>query len=157
MPLRSALSMLALTLAMAPPSDGSAAVTLLPAQIVAQADAPPGIRSSLRDLGRIDPADIAGVDSKQGTEVAQTLSLFGREDLIAARSSNYRANGCAPLAGAGDAPDRLFIDSSCIKVHRCAGGGKGGPWLMVSAARKVDATPSSTRSATRKGALASCS
>jgi hypothetical protein len=21
----------------------------------------------------------------------------------------------------------LFIDSSCIKVHRCAGGGKGGP------------------------------
>src|SRR3546814_1216894 len=25
------------------------------------------------------------------------------------------------LAGAGDVPDRLFIDSSCIKVHRCAG------------------------------------
>src|SRR3546814_3322094 len=39
------------------------------------------------------------------------------------------------LAGAGDVPDRLFIDSSCIKVHRCAGGAKGGPWLMVSAAR----------------------
>jgi len=31
------------------------------------------------------------------------------------------------LAGAGDAPDGLFIDSSCIKVHRCAGGGKRGP------------------------------
>lgn len=45
------------------------------------------------------------------------------------------------LAGAGNAPDRLFIDSSCIKVHRCAGGAKGGPWLMVSAARKADATP----------------
>ena len=30
------------------------------------------------------------------------------------------------LAGEADAPDRLFIDSSCIKVHRCAGGGKGG-------------------------------
>ncbi|MFN7303217.1 MAG: IS5 family transposase [Phenylobacterium sp.] len=29
------------------------------------------------------------------------------------------------LAGAEDAPDRLFIDSTCIKVHRCAGGGKG--------------------------------
>jgi transposase len=29
------------------------------------------------------------------------------------------------LAGAGDAPDRLFIDSSCIKVHRCAGAQKG--------------------------------
>ena len=34
----------------------------------------------------------------------------------------------AALAGAGEAPDRLFIDSSCIKVHRCAGGGKGGAW-----------------------------
>jgi transposase len=29
------------------------------------------------------------------------------------------------LAGAR-CPDRLFIGSSCIKVHRCAGGGKGG-------------------------------
>jgi transposase len=61
------------------------------------------------------------------------------------------------LAGAADAPDRLFIDSSCIKVHRCAGGGKGGPWLMVSAAPKAGATPSSMPSATRKAALSSCS
>ena len=30
------------------------------------------------------------------------------------------------LAGAEEAPDRLFIDSTCIKVYRCAGGGKGG-------------------------------
>ena len=61
------------------------------------------------------------------------------------------------LAGAGDPPDRLFIDSSCIKVHRCAGGGKGGPWPMVSAARKVAGTPSSTPFATKKAAPASCS
>jgi transposase len=61
------------------------------------------------------------------------------------------------LAGAEDSPDRLFIDSSCIKVHRCAGGAKGGPWLMVSAARKADATPSSTPSATPKAGPASCS
>jgi hypothetical protein len=27
------------------------------------------------------------------------------------------------LAGPEDAPDRLFIDSSCIKVHRCAARG----------------------------------
>ena len=32
------------------------------------------------------------------------------------------------LAGAGDVPDRLFIDSTCIKVHRTAGGAKGGPY-----------------------------
>ncbi len=30
------------------------------------------------------------------------------------------------LAGAEDVPDRLFIDSTCIKVHRTAGGAKGG-------------------------------
>ena len=42
------------------------------------------------------------------------------------------------LAGADDAPDRLFIDSSCIKVHRGAGGGKrmarpvaSANWMMV--------------------------
>ena len=54
------------------------------------------------------------------------------------------------LAGGEDAPDRLFIDSTCIKVHRCAGGGKGGPWPMASAAPRGAATPSSTLSAMRK-------
>jgi transposase len=61
------------------------------------------------------------------------------------------------LAGADDAPDRLFIDRTCLKAHRCAGGGKGGPWLMVSAARRAGATPSSTPSATKKADLTSCS
>jgi mannitol 2-dehydrogenase len=61
------------------------------------------------------------------------------------------------LAGAEDVPDRLFIDSSCIKVHRCAGGAKGGPWLMVSAAPKAVATPNSTPSATRRAAPSFCS
>lgn len=61
------------------------------------------------------------------------------------------------LSGGEDAPDRLFIDSTCIKVHRCAGGGKGGPWLMVSAGRRADATPSCTPSAIGKDGLSSFS
>ena len=61
------------------------------------------------------------------------------------------------LAGGEDAPDRLFIDSTCIKVHRCAGGGKGGPWPMASAAPRGAATPSSTLSAMRKAGPSSCS
>ena len=32
---------------------------------------------------------------------------------------------CTLIDGA-EVPDRLFIDSACIKIHRCAGGGKGG-------------------------------
>ena len=63
----------------------------------------------------------------------------------------------AALAGADDAPDRLFIDSSCIKVHRTAGGAKGGPWPMVSARRGVAATPSSMPFVTaRAGHTSSC-
>ena len=60
------------------------------------------------------------------------------------------------LAGSEDAPDRLFLDSSCIKVHRTAGGAKGGPWPMVSARRGAAGTPSSTPSAMRKAGRSSC-
>lgn len=63
----------------------------------------------------------------------------------------------AQLAGMEGVPARLFIDSSCIKVHRTAGGAKGGPWFMVSASPKVVATPNSTPSATRKVVPTSCS
>lgn len=61
------------------------------------------------------------------------------------------------LAGEDKSPDRLFIDSSCIKVHRCGGGGKGGTWLMVSAGQKAVAIPSSMQSAMIKAARASSS
>lgn len=59
------------------------------------------------------------------------------------------------LAGDEESPDRLFIDSSCIKAHRTAGGEKRGPWPMVSARRVAAGTPSSTRSVTARGALSS--
>lgn len=52
------------------------------------------------------------------------------------------------LATIPDLPGRLFLDSTCIKVHRCAGGAKGGPWFMVSAGRTAAETPSSMPSAT---------
>jgi mannitol 2-dehydrogenase len=52
------------------------------------------------------------------------------------------------LAGVEGIPDRLFIDSTCIKVHRTAGGAKGGPWPMVSARHAAVETPRSTPSAT---------
>ena len=61
------------------------------------------------------------------------------------------------LAGDRESADRLFIDSSCIKAHRTAGGEKRGPWPMVSAGRVAAATPSSTRSATAgAGRSSSC-
>ena len=67
------------------------------------------------------------------------------------------------LAGVDGVPDRLFIDSTCIKAHRTAGGAKacaehrrsGGPWPMVSARHAAAGTARSTPSATNKDARTS--
>lgn len=107
---------------------------------------PSGIVHALRSVGRW--TGCAGVYGPKKTLYNRFVRWSERgiwEDIFSA------------LAGAGDAPDRRFIDSSCIKVHRCAGGVKGGPWLMVSAARKAGETPNSTPSATRRVAPVSCS
>ena len=99
---------------------------------------------------------------KCGGRWADCAGVYGPKKTLYNRFVRWAERGIweaifGALAGAGDAPDRLFIDSSCIKVHRCAGGGKGGPWPMVSAARKGGATPSSTPSATRRAARVFCS
>ena len=46
----------------------------------------------------------------------------------------------ASVAGAQDTPEQVAIDSSHIKIHRCASGGKGGPKRKRSASRKVVGT-----------------
>ena len=40
-------------------------------------------------------------------------------------------------------PEQISIDTTHVKAHRCAGGGKGGPLLRPSAAQRADATPRS--------------
>ncbi len=99
---------------------------------------------------------------KCGGRWAERADVYGPKKTLYNRFVRWAERGIwenifSALAGTEDVPYRLFIDSTCIKVHRCAGGAKGGPWLMVSAARKADATPSSMPSATRKAAPASCS
>jgi transposase len=42
-------------------------------------------------------------------------------------------------------PQQASLDSSHVKVHRCAGGGKGGPIFRRSGSRKAVATARSTR------------
>jgi transposase len=99
---------------------------------------------------------------RSGGRWADCAGVYGPKKTIYNRFVRWAERGIwegmfAALAGDEDAPDRLFLDSSCIKVHRCAGGAKGGPWLMVSAAPKAAATPRSMPSATSKAALTSCS
>jgi transposase len=57
------------------------------------------------------------------------------------------------LAGAKGAPDRLLVDSTCIKAHRTAGGAKGGAMAIRIGQTPVGETPRSMPSATWKAAL----
>src|ERR687897_2441806 len=47
------------------------------------------------------------------------------------------------LAQAGGPPAQVLIDSSAVKAHRCASGGKGGSVIKRSGARAADAPPRS--------------
>jgi transposase len=49
------------------------------------------------------------------------------------------------LASAGGPPAQVLIDSSAVKAHRCASGGKGGSKIRPLADHAVDAPPKSTR------------
>jgi transposase len=48
------------------------------------------------------------------------------------------------LAGADGPPEQVLIDSSAVKAHRSAAGGKGGRKIRPSAARAAGARPKST-------------
>ena len=88
-------------------------------QLMIVCPVPSGIVHALRCGGhRADCADIHGPKK----------TLCNRFVLRAERG--IREGVFNTPAGAEDTPDRLFIDSSCIRVHRCASGGKGRPWPM---------------------------
>lgn len=53
------------------------------------------------------------------------------------------------VATPSEPPEQVALDSSHVKAHRCAGGGKGGPNFRRSGARKEAATAKSMRSSTR--------
>ena len=48
------------------------------------------------------------------------------------------------LASAGGPPATLLIDSTAVRAHRCAAGGKGGSTTRPSDAPAADAPPKST-------------
>ena len=116
----------------------------------------PLLPSNTRGLKRVDDRRVlSGIVHvlRCGGRWADAPAAYGPKKTLYNRFVRWAKRGIwedifAGLAGAEDAPDRLFIDSSCIKVHRTAGGAKGGPWPMVSARHAGDATPSSTPSAT---------
>ena len=125
----------------------------------------PLLPTDVRGKARVDDRRVlSGIVHalRGGGRWADCASVYGPKKTLYNRFVRWSERGIwegifSTLAGAEEAPDRLFIDSTCIKVHRCAGGGKGGGWLMVSASPKAVGTPSFTPSATKRVALSSCS
>lgn len=66
-----------------------------------------------------------------GGRWADCADIYGPKKTLYNRFVRWSARGIwerlfSALAGDDDVPDRLFIDSSCIKVHRCAGAAEKG-------------------------------
>ena len=85
---------------------------------------------------------------KCGGRWADCADVYGPKKTLYNRFARWAERGIwedifSALAGTQDTPDRLFIDSSCIKVHRCAGGGKGdlGSWYRPHQRRPQHQAP----------------
>ena len=124
----------------------------------------PLLPTDVRGMKRVDDRRVlSGIVHalKSGGRWADCADVYGPKKTLYNRFVRWAERGVwegifSALASVDEA-DRLFIDSSCIKAHRCAGGAKGGAWLMVSAAPRAAATPSSTPSATPGAVLSSSS
>lgn len=91
------LSTLAISAAVLAERPADAITLTIPVDQIAQHEVTGYLAVKLRNLSVIDPADpLAGPNAEQ------TLSLFGREDLIAASSADYSATACQPLKPAAD-------------------------------------------------------
>ncbi len=77
-------------------------------------------------------------------------SVYGPRKTLYNRFVRWAAKGVwvnlfHTLANAGGPPAHVLIDSTAVKAHRSASGGKGGSRTRRSGVRGVDARPRSTR------------
>jgi transposase len=87
---------------------------------------------------------------KSGCRWIDAPAVYGPKKTLYNRFVRWAAKGVwadifAALAAAGGPPADLLIDSSAVKAHRCAAGGKGGSTPRQSVARAADGPPKSTR------------
>jgi transposase len=77
-------------------------------------------------------------------------AVYGPRKTLYNRFQRWAAKGVwrslfHALATADGPPAELLIDSSAVKAHRCASGGKGGSKARQSGAHAADAPPKSMR------------
>ncbi|MXO69488.1 IS5 family transposase [Altererythrobacter marinus] len=94
----------------------------------------PLLPQDTRGMPRVDDRRVLSgiVHAKSGGRWADCPEhIYGLKKTLYNRFRRWAERGVwerifADLAGIDGVPSRLFIDSSCIKVHRTAGGAKGG-------------------------------
>ena len=87
---------------------------------------------------------------KSGSHWVDAPPVYGPRKTLYNRFVRWAAKGIwmdifHALASAGGPPAEVLIDSSAVKAHRCASGGKGGSTRRRSAVRAVDGQRKSTR------------
>ena len=85
---------------------------------------------------------------KSGGRWADAPSVYGPRKTLYNRFVRWAAKGVwtdifYALASAGGPPAEVLIDSTAVRAHRCASGGKGGSVPRRSGARAVDGPPKS--------------
>lgn len=112
----------------------------------------PLLPTDTRGVPRVDDRRvISGIVHvlKSGGRWADAPAVYGPRKTLYNRFVRWAAKGVwtevfHALALAGGPPAELLIDSSAVKAHRCAAGGKGGSSVRPSAAPEVGAPPKST-------------
>jgi len=87
---------------------------------------------------------------KSGCRWADSPLVYGPRKTLYNRFVRWAAKGVwldifHALAGAGGPPAEVLIDSSAVKAHRCASGGKGGNAVRRSAAHVAGGLQKSMR------------
>lgn len=86
---------------------------------------------------------------KSGGRWIDAPPIYGPRKTLYNRFQRWAAKGVwvdifHTLASTGGPPAQVLIDSSAVKAHRCASGGKGGSKIRRSAGRAAAAPPRST-------------
>jgi transposase len=113
----------------------------------------PHLPTDTRGVARVDDRRvISGIIHvlKSGCRWADTPEIYGPHKTIYNRYVRWAEKGIwiklfYTLAQAAGPPAQVLIDSTAVKAHRCAGGGKGGLWPKRLAARGAGARRKSTR------------
>jgi mannitol 2-dehydrogenase len=112
----------------------------------------PLLPQTTRGMKRVDDRRVlSGIVHviKSGGRWADAPREYGPKKTLYNRFVRWAERGIwkdifAALAAREGVPDRLIIDSTIVKAHRSAGGGKGAPRYTLLVAARVGGPPKST-------------